>query len=121
LDREARRRESADLIAVATAVMVQVLGVLIIVDRVSGAFGATAVAGRSEYQIARLSDVLRSRGELLRRREGPDDFQLKRVCIHPKLAVAVHEDGGLDMLGFLRDVTDDGVLFPIRRANNAFG
>src|SRR5687768_9489526 len=42
---------------VATAVPVQVLGVLIIVDRVSDAFGATAVAGRSENQIASLSDA----------------------------------------------------------------
>src|SRR5258706_10163944 len=74
LDREARRRESADLITVATAVPVQVLGVLIIVDRVSDAFGATAVAGRSENQIARLSDVLGSWSKLLHRWKGPDDF-----------------------------------------------
>src|SRR6185369_4596746 len=62
LDREARRRESADLITIATAVPVQIFGGLIIVDRVGGAFGATAIVGRSENQIARLSD-LHSRAE----------------------------------------------------------
>jgi hypothetical protein len=50
-----------------------------------------------------------------------DDFPLKRVRIHPKFAVAVHEDDGLEILGFLRDVTDDGLLSPIRRAKNGFG
>src|SRR6185295_5926807 len=81
---EARRRESADLITVPTAVMVQVLGGLIIVDRLGGAFGATAVAGRSENQIARLSD-LHSRAESFFERQGdscsahvgPDDPSIR--------------------------------------------
>src|SRR5260221_7321868 len=73
------------------------------------------------FRSARLSDVLRSWGKLLRRRKGPDDFPLKGVRIHPKFAVAVHEDGGLEIPGFLRDVTDDRVLSPIRRAKNAIG